>query len=333
MEARDFQRIRMDMVSGFAASVGLDLASKVIRLPAGVTKLDRTLRPPSGSSIRGEGRASILRLAPGLNADAIIVQQVSDVSLSDFVLECNGATQSAGNGIDIDQSTGIDISRVQIRNPKGSPIIIARGCSDVSVENCSLEGGESHGISLSESEDVRVSINRIHNAGKSGVNVSGSRDVTVLGNVIRRETVDTVGFGGIRFSNGSTRGTAIGNTVSKHGRGIFVTTGSAHLTLEANILWDLAFQGIFIEYVDGHPPREMHVSANGNQIRNPGLAAPVEAIRIVDARRFTLLGNIASADGPTMTYGILATGPVGDYSFDSKTLFDYTIAPTLGMVA
>jgi hypothetical protein len=144
--------------------------------------------------LQGEGNGTILRVADGQSADAILVQyQTGNVAILNMQINGNKANQAGGNGIEIDGAgytlANVTLQNLYIHDTYGSGIWVQRSSSGIYIYNnlvTSNQGADynSQGIKLYTAANVVVEGNTIRYAMYRGMGVvQGSHDILIENNV------------------------------------------------------------------------------------------------------------------------------------------------------
>lgn len=256
---------------------------------------------------------------PGGVTTLVRVRSKSHVLIEDITLNGQGDVATAGNNLDVQGSDDVTIRNVTCKNSYNSCLLIERDrngdkpSTNVKVLNNVIDttgvvSTTGHGIAMSTSHDITVKGNTVKNAAESGINVSATNFVEIVGNdVSRTDTKFTTGHGGVRITNGSHDVRVIDNKIRHQSRGVFVSTGSHNVTIHGNTISDSGIQCIFLETVSP-ATTDIYATVDGNVCTNAGLSSPQEAIRATRVTRVTITNNIITDNQsiPTTTYGILA---------------------------
>jgi len=222
--------------------IGTGLGIRSNNTLVGANRYDSVLKTKAGTDI------TLINDGSGVN---------SKICITDLGFSGNKANVSAGQIMNLEKTEDFLVSNCRIIDSKGDGMII-RQCSYGQIVNNNIVNCDNHGISLTNTDaqgnDIQIVGNSIKNPGASGINVSQQNNVTVTGNSVRHTSghVDSsgqpTGYGGVRFSNDTTRCVAGNNAIQGMSRGIFVVgTAGAYNTIDGNVMNDSGIQGILIQ--------------------------------------------------------------------------------------
>ena len=197
-------------------------AGRWVMLGEGIHVLREPLRLPSGTRLAGEGRLSVLMLAPDCTGPTITNRDsdMSDIIIRSLLIE--GATKP-GTGFDpnyersgrlygnapsregiaflsdsLGRMKGIRLENLTIQNFTKNGVVIS-GASDVLVSRCDLDNNGSavvpgprfhHNLRLAHVQDAEVSDSRFDSSlWGNGVDVSCSSRVSVVRNELARNAL------------------------------------------------------------------------------------------------------------------------------------------------
>jgi len=199
--------------------------SKWVVLAKGIHTLRATLRIPSGVTLSGEGRESVLMLSPKISGKTIenLDKDMHDVTLRDFVLEGGlitgvefdpnasrrnrsymSAPPRAGIEFQADrdnQMHNIRFEHLTVQNCTKNGVSV-RGGQQVVVKDCSFNdnganvipgGGLLHNLHLTHSGNIDVTGSRFDTSTfGSGIDVSFCNDVTISNNEAARNKLSGI---------------------------------------------------------------------------------------------------------------------------------------------
>jgi hypothetical protein len=188
---------------------------KWVILTKGVHRLKSPLRIPSGVTLSGEGKESILMLSPGLNGIVIVGADVRlhDVTIRDLLIEGGAVTgpefdpndgrrmrsymnAPSRGGISFtadqdDQMQNIRLEHLTVQNCTKNGVYIG-GAANVLIKDCDFSGNGSsvvpgaglmHNLYLAHTSQVEVTGSRFDSSPwGSGINLCFCREVNVSGN-------------------------------------------------------------------------------------------------------------------------------------------------------
>jgi len=276
-----------------------------VYFPNGTYIIAGPIQPPANLLVFGN--QATLKVKDGNNNNMFEIFS-DNVHFDNLIFDGNKANQSAGSLVLYHAAKRFSARNLIMLNPFTSGILVEVGSDIGIIQGCRIEGAGDHAINLSSSNRMNVINNIVIDPGASGVNVSTCLYVNVVGTVATQSVVETSGFGGVRFSNGSKFFNAVGNTISDFTRGIFITTGSIFGTVVGNTIDGAGSQGMLIEGIN--PTFNLFLVVNNNVIRNIGKTANAEGIRLVDSLYCDISNNVIIDDRGTllMDYGIKASG-------------------------
>jgi hypothetical protein len=288
-------------------------AGGAVFIPLGTYLISSQLTVRDKNRIYGTGYGSIIKLDNSSNDNIINVNTESGGTiLENFSLDGNKANNTLGSCISCTSANDMYVRHVKMLNPVTNGITLQTGSHDSAVIDCDIIGAGQHGVSISSSDRMIVSTNRIQDVVQAGVNCSDSDFSTITGNTIVSTLAATDnGYGGIRFPNGSFYCTATGNTITGHSRGIFILSDSRFITVNSNMIRSCGLQGILIDGASGSGLTDSN-TVTSNTILNAGVfgtSGAGDGIRITDSDNNQCgNNNIRDTGTATTEWGIRETG-------------------------
>lgn len=275
-----------DIAGILAARNDAQTTGKPLYFPAGTYIVTDHFSISDNMTVFGDGTSSKIVATAGVrNAYPIQADAKKNISITNLSIE-NG-------GIQLKAVDDFTLAKLKISGTAGNGVL-ARGCTngairDNSISDTGTGGSSRHAISLASREEsqtavnsrrISVSGNRIMNPSNSGINVSASSEVTVVGNTIVHDGVNGLhdsGYGGIRVSNNSAFNTVSGNTIRGVSRGVFVAgTAARGNIIMGNTIINSGQEGILVQ--------SSGTNVTNNKIRNVGLGVANNwGIKINDA--------------------------------------------------
>lgn len=227
-----------------ALSVG---AGSVVELRAGTYLINAALSVPAGTTLRGVGLATVIRLADATNTNVLNITG-DGAAIRTLTIDGNRANQSSNsNGIHTVYSrTAVRDCRVTSCN--GYNIVAFPGATDFTVQGCYSEDARDEGIEVQGATRAVVANNVVKSAGKNGIYVYANtasnssntcNDVTITGNVVDGSSAITSGYTGIRVDDRATDVTVAGNVVTGGGtnaNGIVVSSSTSYACVGVSVV-------------------------------------------------------------------------------------------------
>ncbi|HWZ35000.1 MAG TPA: right-handed parallel beta-helix repeat-containing protein [Mucilaginibacter sp.] len=253
---------------------------KWVVLGKGVFQLRGPLRIPSGVTLAGQGRETILMLSPKINGKTVVNtdKDMHDVMLRDFILEgaVSAAVESDPNsgrrtrsymsaparaGIEFqadedNQMHNIRFEHLTVQNCTKNGVSV-RGGAGIMVKDCSFNdnganvvpgGGLMHNLHLTHSSNIDISGSRFDTSPfGSGIDISYSHEVTITNNEAARNKLSGIRCtesNNVKVSNNLTEGN------DEHGIKFDTLLDSFHqINLSNNIIQYNTLSGIYLEKV------------------------------------------------------------------------------------
>jgi parallel beta-helix repeat protein len=289
-----------------------DAGGGVVWLRAGTYSLSEQLSIPSGIMLVGEGFATVIIAADGLDDDLMVnsdqVNGNENIVLRDFKLDGNRAAQSGGTGIYFDgtstHSTNFLVENVWVTNthshglhPKRTDVLRIRDCR---FTDCGTSASLDHGIYLLDSDDAVIEGVISTDNAANGINAKQGTRLSVA-NCVARDN----GGRGIRVADYEY--VSIGNNVAEgnadSGIALYleITGGVNKAAVAGNVCRNNRVHGVDLNNVSD-------VAVSGNDCSENKF----NGIRLRNAVRSNVTGNSAngnSNDGTGDNYaGILVEG-------------------------
>jgi hypothetical protein len=295
--------------------------------------------------VLGEGAGNtVIFLADTSNKNIISAVDKENVSVKNLTINCNGANQTTGNGIVFEGVVNFYIDSVELLNARNNGILFQYGTrrsqdgilsnsviDKTYVNHCiALSGDPGTGV-VSGAKNVVISNNIVKNPTQSAVNLSQASECVVSANTIAGDGVTDTGFGGVRFTNGSSYNTATANTISSMSRGVFVAEDAGvgdgpceHNIISSNNIQLCLRQGVLAQ-------------GNWTQITNnsvvdcASLAASSSkfGVNIANASYCSIVGNaVFDSDSTHHDYAIRISGTSNYCLVSSNTIDGWALLPT-----
>jgi len=229
-------------------------------LSEGEFSISSSIKVDSNIHLSGAGLgATILKLADGADVDVIINSDITNgntnIVLSDFSIDGNGANQSVGqayNGIELIKVTNAIVRNVKVYDVGKDDTAVGVGigfstATSGSIEGCIAENNTHYGINVYKGNDVRIVGCLSQNNGRHGFGVGGdasgdSKRITISNCIaynngrngfwIRNTDYLTL-VGSIAFTNQDYMGVYLSNV--------------RYSTVADNVIHDCGQHGIFVE--------------------------------------------------------------------------------------
>ncbi|RLJ08595.1 MAG: hypothetical protein DRP12_00070 [Candidatus Aenigmatarchaeota archaeon] len=233
----------------------------VVYIKEGTYRIDEGIVVPSNVSLIGSGPATIVYLNDGANDHAIKCVGVSNVLISSLSVDGNGFGQtSTSHGIFFSGTTGSAVRGCRVSGCRDEGIYFDENTTACSIEGCSVTdcsigvilfradgnllsgntlSGNGTGLTVSQSNGVRIAGNFIRLNRLNGMNFSLSERCVLVGNEVLNNSQAFSGFAdGIKLSD-TMHSVLVGNqAVSTDGRqryGINEETGSDYNLIVGNL--------------------------------------------------------------------------------------------------
>lgn len=271
-----------DETTLFITSVGIPTE---IQIPAGTFILSQ-VSIPSNTVIKGFGSRTILKLKNVANSSFFLVNNASNITISDLVLDGNSANNLTGGiGVRVQgTSSNINIRNVEIKDFRISGFNFSGTGSDAQVIDCHVHDNILDGISSANMTQIVVSGCHVHNNGDSGIEIANlSHNSKAIGNIVHDNTGGNIKFVGIGSSltdvqavgntcynstnshgiqfNTVTRGVMVGNECYGNGlSGLDATLGSNFIVMTGNLCYNNTKRGIEVD------SNSLFVTVTGNVV-------------------------------------------------------------------
>jgi hypothetical protein len=317
------------------ALLAAEALAAIVRVPPATYIIDSQISGVDNVRLVGNGPSpAVFKAANGLNANIFHVQSKDSFSIEGITFDGNSANQTAGSALIFQSVTNFSITGCRLIDIFWNGIALDDDCRDFDVSHNLIDIVGNHGISLSgdgtDAAGVRciggtISHNIIHNAGASGINISESSRITVVGNYIYHDGVPahSSGAAGVRVTNRASDVSVVGNTVLGMSRGVFCIE-SQRVSIVGNVLIECGLQGILVaddSEVSFLQSEDTVVS--GNVVYHPGqlaLAGSQAGIHVRGSARTIITGNQITGDGVNMTQGIVESNSAENDNVDLLTL-------------
>ncbi|WP_111642723.1 right-handed parallel beta-helix repeat-containing protein [Marinimicrobium alkaliphilum] len=219
---------------------GLD----TLYIPEGVYRVAGNLRPRAGVNIVGDGIGKTVLVRN--NPDGYLVAAARDRDLADVVI----AKLSLHNPVRtvlLQNVSNLAFREVEFHGG----LVRFEGSSYVTIDSSLfLENQASAAYSSDQCEHMTLTNNTFNSIVDGSINLSRHSHSYVANNTITADHVIQSGYAGIRLPNNAHNNLVENNTITNHGRGLFVLSSSTHNTLRNNVVDTTAYQGVFIEASD-----------------------------------------------------------------------------------
>tara|TARA_R100000353_G_scaffold164246_1_gene124945 strand:+ start:125 stop:1606 length:1482 start_codon:yes stop_codon:yes gene_type:complete len=305
--------------------IGTELGIRSNNTLVGANRYDSVLKTKAGTDI------TLINDGSGVN---------SKICITDLGFSGNKANVSAGQIMNLWKTEDFLVSNCRIVDSKGDGMII-RQCSYGQIVNNNIINCDNHGISLTNTDntspqgnDIQIVGNSIKNPGASGINVSQQNNVTVTGNSVRHTSssghVDSsgqpTGYGGVRFSNDTTRCVAGNNAIQGMSRGIFVVgTAGAYNTIDGNVINDSGIQGILIEA--SYQLVTDNTVIDSGKVTNPSSGIQISNAEDGTATQIVQIQNNQIIGGGSMDIGVEVNSTGHRNVITGNTIIAETVAP------
>jgi hypothetical protein len=296
----------------------------------------------AGVRMQGAGwGASTIKLADSQAANVIVASLVDSIAVRDLTIDCNGANQSAGNGIIIKGCTDFAIERVEILSAKGGAIIVNEsgttgsergliyGCrvySTLSTHGIALASASGSGLTYGP-KHIRIVANDVINPFQSAINLSQCSWCTVSGNTVEGDGSTNGGYAGVRLSNGAEHNTVVGNSINSMSRGVFIVgdAGAGDGPCEFNVITGNAIEGCLNQ---GVLTESGYTTIAGNTVVDCQRSTADAAIRVSDANYCAITGNaVIDQAGASHQRGIQVSGTSDYATVVGNTIKGWTTLP------
>jgi parallel beta-helix repeat protein len=296
-----------------------------------------TLFPPSNTTVRGEGDATIIRLPNGANYNVVeIASDRTDVTIRELKIDGNRSNQTSScNGIVVYGSRN-KVIFCHVVACNGYNIVGWLGGADINFSHNFSEDARDEGIEFMGVQRGTISHNFVRNAGKNGIYVwshtaqgGQSADIVVGGNTVTGSAALSPSYAGIRVDDGARDVTVVGNVIGGGGAGAYgITIDSStvsavnNVTVNGNVVVSTPAVGIY-------SGNATNISISANAVRNAGtrgiyannttnIAVNNNSISNSSQRGILLLscthavasGNLLSGNGGTAFDGLVVSSTV-----------------------
>lgn len=326
--------------STIAIQAALDSGALVIEIPAG-TFVSGALTVPTGVTIKGQGKNSVLKVKAGLNAGFLIVSNTDGVQFINFNIDGNEANQTSGNTVFGTTVTNFKASGVTITDPYDWGFALYGSTDTLVFNDCHVVGGHAGATSnavragfLFGASGTAAAADNVMVTGCSVVSAAAYRDgfMSDWGSNHQftgcRAITAYTGFK-IKGQNHTYSGNfAEGGTV---GFQVQADNPTHNITITGNTCYNQGNSAIQLN-VQGSSQTTSGYTITGNSILNPGqLGSQAYGINIdpnagTTVQGLTIYGNtvIDNQGTPTATRGISfgENGTIRDVNYGGNTLIN-----------
>jgi parallel beta-helix repeat protein len=291
-----------------AAMVAVPAGGADVLVKRGTYTLTAEINPPAGTTLRGEGRGTVLKVGNAVNGNALaVIGGVSGVTISDLAIDGNKVNQT-GNGSGIVCNTGcsqVRVSNVYVKDVNGYGIVCYPGATDLIWSGCFVQGARDESYEVGGGSSAAITNCISMDSGKNGFLIwlnagATAKDVTVTNCVAKATGGGCVGFliEGAGTAGGVSSVTVSGCSASScSGPGFKVQNTTTDVTLTGNTARSNGGSGFHV-----------NTTAGVVLVGNVSSKNDESGILVITCTDFVVTSNICRANGQDATQTNLYNG-------------------------